>query len=152
MTQTSIKDLNPREPGKPETKQKFAFTCVVDDRKANEHFSASCILEKKFPITRSKTDNRIALAHVYIVSVADQEWDDLTDLRYITNKAIAEAWGSPPSYEAHGHFILFNSNGDGKYIRRDRDHNDLDSRFCSTLDLGPSFDAHVSRILVDFAR
>jgi hypothetical protein len=149
---TSIKDLKAREPTKPETDQKFEFTCVVDDRHANEHFDAKCIFEKKFPITRSRKDKRIALAHIYIIAVSDQEWNDLTDLRFITNKAIADAWGKKPTYKAHGHFILFNIDGDGKYIRRDRRSNEMEPRLCSTQDLGPSFDAHVARILVDFAR
>jgi hypothetical protein len=108
---TSIKDLKAREPTKPETDQKFEFTCVVDDSHANEHFDAKCIFEKKFPITRSRKDKRIALAHIYIIAVSDQEWNDLTDLRFITNKAIADAWGKKPTYKAHGHFILFNIDG-----------------------------------------
>jgi hypothetical protein len=152
MSNTNIKDLAPRLPNQPETKQKFEFFCVINDHRANERFDAKCILEKTFPITRSRNDKRIALAHVYVYSVADQEWTDRTDLRHITKKSVADAWGAGPSYKAHSHFILFDLDGNGRYVRRDRKGNTIDNQLYSIQELGTSFYEHVSRILRDFAR
>jgi hypothetical protein len=121
------------------------FTCFVADIQANESFSARATFVKKTPIRRNKYDpgKIIALADIYLQDVSGilDRWVTITrDIHHQINI-------TGTSTDVHGHFILFNMNGDGKYIRRDRLGKDLEKRFCSTWSLGYAFGRQVEALL-----
>jgi hypothetical protein len=121
------------------------FTCFIVDTVSNESFSARARFVKKTPIRKNEYDpgKLIALADIYIQDVSGL-LDRSVTITQEVNDAI-EIRGT--SKDIHGHFVLFNMNGEGKYMRRDRLGKDLEKRFCSTWSLGYAFGREVQAIL-----
>jgi hypothetical protein len=87
----------------------------------------------------------IALADIYL-----QDTSGLLDRWVTITKDIQQQINiAGTSKDVHGHFVLFNMNGDGKYIRRDRLGKDLERRFCSTWSLGHAFGRQVHALLCE---
>jgi hypothetical protein len=122
------------------------FTCVVVDTQAHETFSARATFVKKTVVRRNMYDQgTIALADIYIQDVSGLLGRSVT----ITEDIHREINIAGTSKDVHGHFILFNMTGDGKYIRRDRFGKDLERRFCSTWSLGNAFGRQVHALLCE---
>ena len=87
----------------------------------------------------------IALADIYIQDVSGLLGRSVT----ITKNIHREITITGTSQDVHGHFILFNMTGDGKYVRRDRFGKDRERRFCSTWSLGNAFGRQVDALLCE---
>ena len=124
------------------------FTCRIVDTQADETFSARVTFVKKSTIRRNRYDEgKIALADIYIQDVCG-----LLDRSVSINVDInREVVITGTCRDIHGHFVLFDATGNGKYIRRDRLGNDREKRFCSTWSLGDSFGRQVDALLRELA-
>src|SRR5271165_1164753 len=104
--------------------QEVHFSCEIRDLRSTDRFSAEVLVRKRFTVRRSSHDaGRIELADVFVTPIS----------------GLVSA-----SANVHNHFVVFNYNGEGVYIVRDRFRRDEDRRYCSTWDLGDAFGRKVA--------
>ncbi len=116
----------------------ITFKCTIVDYERHERFSAAVVVKKKYPVRatwhaeqnerKHAFKDRIELADVFITPISDQV--------------------RPP---VHNHFVLYDWNGAGIYIVRDRQHTRLERRECSMWDLGDAFASRVLKALKELA-
>ena len=107
--------------------QTTKFTCVVEDKKRKEKFSAKVTVKKKLPVWTSLQVGKIDLADIFIEAI------------------------SGPTKGSHNHFVLHDFEGNGLYIVRDEHGKDIEKRRCSVWDLGGAFGGKIRAILRRFS-
>ena len=109
------------------TYQKETFNCFIQDDFLGDKFSAKVILRKRSPIRPSlQKDGKVELADIFIESIS-------------------------ANHGNHHHFVVKTLNGEGLYMVRDPDGNEVHRRECSIWDLGNLFGKLVSQTLQRFA-
>ncbi len=116
----------------------IAFNCTIVDHKRKDSFSASVVVQKRYPVRATwhaeqrarqhAFKDRIELADIFITPISNQV--------------------EPP---VHNHFVLYDWNGAGIYIIRDRQNARLERRECSMWDLGDAFGSRVLKALKELA-
>ena len=130
----------------PETER--VFTCQILDQRADETFSARATFVKKTVIRKNRYDEgKIALADIYLQDVSGLLDRSVTIKEGIDREIVITG----TCKDVHGHFVLFDMTGNGKYIRRNRLGKDLEKRLCSTWSLGDAFGRRVEALLRELA-
>ena len=123
--------------------QPHSFYCRIIDAVANETFDARVEVVKRRVIRMSRYERQLELAHIFIEELAGRLDRWIT----ITEDDDGELNVEGTHKHVHGHFVLFDMDGNGKYLRRDRYGKTLEKRPCATWSLGESFGLSVQRSL-----
>jgi len=101
---------------------------------------------KTQPIEVSTIDGgQIELAHIFIRSVADQfKVFGVTFTEDESGDLASDRHDQYGKLKEHSHFVLYDHQGNGKYIRRDRYGKTVEIRVCTVWDLGFEFANKVS--------
>ena len=115
----------------------FKFTCVIKDLYHDDLFSACITIKKKSKLRATWHERHDG---------ASDSPKDRVELSDILITPVSGQVG-----KVHHHFVLYNLEGDGVYMLRDQNGNEVDRRPCSIWDLGPAFANKVMGILKDIA-
>ena len=123
--------------------QPNVFYCRITDAVADETFDARVEVVKRPVIRMSRYERRPELADIFIEELVGRLDRWIT----ITERNDRELRIKGTHKHVHGHFVLFDMDGKGKYMRRDRYGNTLEKRLCETWSLGESFGRSIQRTL-----
>jgi hypothetical protein len=129
--------------------QSSSFTCVIEDKRRLEKFSAKVTVTKRQPVRASLQAGKIDLADVFIEPVSG------TYFFYMKNSWTKEQAAflidGKIKKGVHNHFVIHDASGHGVYIVRDQHRKDIEKRTASIFDLGSAFGSKVLSILREFS-
>jgi hypothetical protein len=129
--------------------QSRSFTCVIEDKKRQEKFSAKVTVTKKEKVRPSLQAGQIDLADVFIEPVSGTHFFYMKgswmkeQAAFVINGKLKKG--------VHNHFVIHDASGRGVYIVRDQYRRDIEKRAATIFDLGSAFATKVQGILREFA-